>query len=186
MKHKPLPEPILLNDRDVAHMFSMSESWVRNQRFRQAHGLEYEFDVMPIHINTAVRYRRDDVLAWIERRTNRSKEPVKREEPAPSIAKSAEENPPFDDDQPQAKRKADVCRPRLRPSARRAISKSVIGCRHISGDPKDDPTNCGRPVQQDSSYCKEHHALCYNKAPKHWGKDEAKAVSKKKWNSNRG
>jgi hypothetical protein len=42
----------------------MSRSWVRKERFNRRHGLSHFFDVDPIYIGSAPRYRVKDVIHW--------------------------------------------------------------------------------------------------------------------------
>ena len=34
-------------------------------------------------------------------------------------------------------------------------------CQYIAGDTREGATECGDPVQGSSSYCPEHHAICF-------------------------
>lgn len=56
----------LIRDADVARLLSISRSWVRKERFNRRHGNPHSFNLDPILIGTAPRYRLTDVVAWIE------------------------------------------------------------------------------------------------------------------------
>lgn len=56
----------LLNDAEIAGLIRLSVSWVRQQRFLRRHGRPHALTVDPVLIGTAPRYRRDEVMAWIE------------------------------------------------------------------------------------------------------------------------
>lgn len=155
--------PLLLNDKEVARLLSMSSSWVRNQRFKQSRGEEHVFDVTPCHIGKSVRYPYGAVHKWCERFVigdgSNENEPV---------SKSEIESPPWQELEPDTDAIAEVPRAHMASSLRqKAISNPCIGCRYIEGDPKIDPTNCGKTCKADSSYCEEHHARCYTKALTH-------------------
>ncbi len=55
----------LVDDAYIAKRISMSPGWVRKQRFNRRHGLPHVFDIDPVMIGSAPRYRLEDVLAWI-------------------------------------------------------------------------------------------------------------------------
>jgi len=55
----------LVDDRAIAHITSMSPSWVRKQRWLRRHNQEHIFTITPIMIGTSPRYRIEDVEAWI-------------------------------------------------------------------------------------------------------------------------
>jgi predicted DNA-binding transcriptional regulator AlpA len=57
----------LVSDGRVAQLLAMSKSWVRKERFNRRHGLPHTFNLEPIMIGTAPRYRLSDVLNWIQR-----------------------------------------------------------------------------------------------------------------------
>ena len=56
-------EPIarLLNDGEVAQLFAMSKSWVRQQRYRRRHGLPHFLTVDAVLVGTKPRYRYEGV-----------------------------------------------------------------------------------------------------------------------------
>ena len=60
-------ESILLCDKDVARLLAFSASWVRGQRHRRKQDGIHALDIDPIYVGASPRYRRSDVLAWIER-----------------------------------------------------------------------------------------------------------------------
>jgi hypothetical protein len=62
----------LMNDQDIADLLRVSNSWVRQQRYRRRHGKTHEFAVEPIRIGSMPRYRRNDVLAWVEEQAKNS------------------------------------------------------------------------------------------------------------------
>ena len=57
----------LITDRDLANAISMSASWVRKQRWLRKHRYPHILDIDAITIGSAVRYRTNDVMAWMER-----------------------------------------------------------------------------------------------------------------------
>jgi hypothetical protein len=59
-------ENVLINDRQVASMVSMSTGWVRNQRWRRKHGEDHVLNIDPVMIGAAPRYRSEDVIGWID------------------------------------------------------------------------------------------------------------------------
>ena len=59
-------EPAFYTEKDIARRLSMSASWVRQQRFRKAHGLPNSFDLEPCFIGGGVRYVATEVEAFIE------------------------------------------------------------------------------------------------------------------------
>ena len=67
MPKDTLIEPIFLCDKDVARLLAFSASWVRGQRHRRKRADVHAFDIDPIYVGASPRYRRSDVLAWIER-----------------------------------------------------------------------------------------------------------------------
>ncbi|MBT5062591.1 MAG: hypothetical protein HOM65_09170 [Verrucomicrobia bacterium] len=56
----------LLNDKRIAELFGVSESWVRVQRYNRRHGLSHELNIDPVMIGSMPRYRHEDVIAWID------------------------------------------------------------------------------------------------------------------------
>ena len=62
------PDPGLINDAEVARLLSMSPSWVRKQRFNRRHSLQHHLDIDHVMVGSVPRYRRSDVLAWLETR----------------------------------------------------------------------------------------------------------------------
>jgi hypothetical protein len=52
-------------DNDLANIFSMSRSWVRNQRMQRRSGGDHFLKLDPTMIGRNPRYRRDDVEAFI-------------------------------------------------------------------------------------------------------------------------
>ena len=76
----------LVDDRELAHMLSMSASWVRKQRFLRRHGKPHALTIDPVMIGAAPRYSIDDVRAWLstlkpanhgDRATSEPKEGIK-------------------------------------------------------------------------------------------------------------
>jgi hypothetical protein len=58
------PSTHFINDAGIADLLGMSRSWVRKERFNRRHGLSHFFDVDPIYIGSAPRYRVKDVIHW--------------------------------------------------------------------------------------------------------------------------
>ncbi len=50
--------------------FPHAQEWgsIRGQRFKRRHGQPNVFDVDPVMVGSVPRYRRTDVLAWLEKR----------------------------------------------------------------------------------------------------------------------
>ena len=59
-------EKLLLADKDIAKMFGMSASWVRQERFKRRHGEDHSFTVDPVMVGKCPRYRATDVRKWYE------------------------------------------------------------------------------------------------------------------------
>lgn len=58
-------ETILLNDKAVARLISMSPSWVRGQRMKRRRGQAHSFTVDAVLIGGSPRYQREAVSAWL-------------------------------------------------------------------------------------------------------------------------
>ena len=56
----------LIHDAQIARMLCVSRSWVRKQRFCRRHNLIHVFNIDPVFVGTAPRYRLAEVLTWIE------------------------------------------------------------------------------------------------------------------------
>ena len=59
-------ESILIRDRDVANLTSMSASWVRGQRHARRHGMPHLLDLDPVMLGSTPLYPREHVVAWIQ------------------------------------------------------------------------------------------------------------------------
>lgn len=57
---------VLLSDKDIAKMFGMSASWVRQERFKRRNGKEHSFTVDPVMVGRCPRYRAKDVNKWVD------------------------------------------------------------------------------------------------------------------------
>ncbi len=55
----------LVKDRAVAEMTSMSQSWVRQERFRRRKGLPHVLNIDPVMIGESPRYRIEDLEAFL-------------------------------------------------------------------------------------------------------------------------
>ena len=55
----------LVKDREVAEMTSMSQSWVRQERFRRRKGLHHVLNIDPVMIGNSPRYRIEDLEAFL-------------------------------------------------------------------------------------------------------------------------
>jgi hypothetical protein len=55
----------LLNDKQVSELTSFSIGWIRKQRYDRNSGSPHKFDVDPIYVGSAPRYKKDDVTRWI-------------------------------------------------------------------------------------------------------------------------
>ena len=62
-----LEPKVFLKGKDVAAAVSMSESWIRQERWKRKHGLPHVFTVDPILIGSSPRYLASEVEAWIEK-----------------------------------------------------------------------------------------------------------------------
>tara|TARA_X000001316_G_C899741_1_gene18383 strand:+ start:107 stop:616 length:510 start_codon:yes stop_codon:yes gene_type:complete len=165
----PTPDviaPILLDDKAVAKLLSFSSSWVRQQRFKRRHGEDHAFDVEPIIIGTVPRYRRCDVLDWIERTAN----PSGAEAVLGPKQEDDNEIPPFDLTDARPAQRATPEPTTESKEANKPVPRharpipSFEGCLYIDADPRIDPTNCGAEVKPGSSFCEQHHALCWKAA----------------------
>ena len=58
----------LVDDAYIAKRLSMSRSFLRKQRFLRRRGLPHVFDIDPVMIGSSPRYRREDLMAWINAR----------------------------------------------------------------------------------------------------------------------
>ncbi len=54
-----------MNDKEIAHMLSVSPSWVRKQRHLLNKGEDHIFKVEPIYIGSSPRYSTSAVTKWI-------------------------------------------------------------------------------------------------------------------------
>ena len=61
------PDHQLLNDQSVADMLDVSLAWVRMQKYNRKYGKEHTFNIDPVLMGKIRRYRKSDVLKWIER-----------------------------------------------------------------------------------------------------------------------
>ncbi|MBL1146214.1 MAG: DNA-binding protein [Proteobacteria bacterium] len=61
-----LVEKHLLSDKDLAEMFGMSASWVRQQRFKRRNGDEHSLTIDPVMVGRCPRYRANDVKKWMD------------------------------------------------------------------------------------------------------------------------
>ncbi|TVQ82919.1 MAG: DNA-binding protein [Micavibrio sp.] len=61
-----LVEKQLLSDKDLAKMFGMSASWVRQQRFKRRNGEDHSLTIDPVMVGRCPRYRSADVKKWME------------------------------------------------------------------------------------------------------------------------
>ena len=52
-----------LRDREVAHFFAMSTSWVRGQRLKRLHGKDHVLAIDPIYVGDSPRYLASEVEA---------------------------------------------------------------------------------------------------------------------------
>ena len=57
----------LIDDRRVADLFSMSRSWIRQERFRRRHGQSHVLDIDPVLVGTTPRYMCDEIEGLIKR-----------------------------------------------------------------------------------------------------------------------
>lgn len=64
--------PALLNDKALAQLLCISQSWVRKQRWLKRKGLSHVLTIDPIMIGSTPRYRQEDVMYWLERQPNAS------------------------------------------------------------------------------------------------------------------
>lgn len=60
------PKKSLLTDKDIAHMFGMSASWVRQERFKRRNGQDHTFTVDPVMIGRCPRYKAKEVHQWMD------------------------------------------------------------------------------------------------------------------------
>ena len=56
----------LMSDKDIAAHLSMSQSWVRQQRWRRKKGEPHFLTIDPIMIGTSPRYRLEDLNKLLE------------------------------------------------------------------------------------------------------------------------
>ena len=54
---------LLLKDKEVANIFSMSHSWVRKQRHLRRKQQSHFLTIDPVMVGSSPRYRKDDVAA---------------------------------------------------------------------------------------------------------------------------
>ena len=55
----------LLCDKEIAHLLSMSPSWVRVERFKRRHGQPHCLNIDPVMIGRSPRYKAHDVHSWM-------------------------------------------------------------------------------------------------------------------------
>jgi hypothetical protein len=60
----------LIGAAEVAAMISLSPSWVRGQRYKRRHGLPHILTVDAVMIGSAPRYRRAEIVTWINSLTS--------------------------------------------------------------------------------------------------------------------
>ena len=66
----PLRESEFVTDKWIAEQLQMSVATIRSQRFKRRHGDEHWFNLDPVYIGSKPRYRRKDVQAWLENKTD--------------------------------------------------------------------------------------------------------------------
>ena len=59
-------DSVLIRDADIAGMLGMSRSWVRKERLNRRRALPHTMTIDPVMIGSAPRYRRSEVMDWIE------------------------------------------------------------------------------------------------------------------------
>ncbi len=59
-------DSVLISDADIASLLCMSRSWVRKERFNRRRGLPHILTIDPVMIGSAPRYRRSEVMDWVE------------------------------------------------------------------------------------------------------------------------
>ncbi len=59
-------DSVLISDADIADMLGMSRSWVRKERLNRRRALSHTLTIDPVMIGSAPRYRRSEVMDWIE------------------------------------------------------------------------------------------------------------------------
>ncbi len=62
----PLQESEFVTDKWIAEQLQMSIATIRSQRFKRRHSEDHWLDLDPVYIGSKPRYRRKDVLAWLE------------------------------------------------------------------------------------------------------------------------
>ncbi len=62
----PSTKPVFLSDREIAEIFKLSRSWVRQQRLKRRNGLPHVLTIDPIMIGGVPRYLEAQVLALID------------------------------------------------------------------------------------------------------------------------
>ena len=63
---KPTPSSEFVTDSWLADQLQMAVATIRSQRFKRLHGLDHWLDLAPVYIGSRPRYRRSDVVAWLE------------------------------------------------------------------------------------------------------------------------
>jgi hypothetical protein len=63
-------QPLFIGAADIAAMLGMSPSWVRGQRYKRRHGLPHILTVDAVMICSSPRYRREEILTWIDSLTS--------------------------------------------------------------------------------------------------------------------
>ena len=61
-----IQQPALISDTILAKKLTMSNSWVRQQRFKRKKGEDHSLTIDPVMVGTSPRYRIEDVEAFIE------------------------------------------------------------------------------------------------------------------------
>lgn len=183
---------LLLSDKDVAHLLSLSISWVRVQRLKRKRGEEHVLDVAPVQLGAAVRYRYHEFMEWFDRyMASNDDVPAKRVEPRVqdrsrfitsvscqqtiNVGDDVENISPWSAENPirtiPSQMRGTPATPppeksdkhnTRKPNARARIK--LEGCRYIEGDPKVETQSCGDELIEGSSYCEKHHAVCYEKS----------------------
>lgn len=58
-------ESFLLRDSDIGQLTGFSVSWVRQQRHLRKMGKPHSFNVGPVFVGSAPRYRATEVFDWL-------------------------------------------------------------------------------------------------------------------------
>jgi len=57
---------VIIDDRETAAIIKAKPATIRGQRFKRRKGLDHWFTVDPVMIGSLPRYRKADVLAFVE------------------------------------------------------------------------------------------------------------------------